>query len=62
VLRLQAAYVSVSEIQDMVARLQEGGRRSRRWMEEATGTEGRAKASLRTRLTSRLRLVKAGSR
>lgn len=62
VLRLQAAHVSVSEIQEMVTRLQEGGRRSRRWMEEATGTGGKREVSLRTRLASRLRLVKAGSR
>ena len=62
VLRLQAAYVSAREIQEMVTRLREGGRRSRRWMEEATGTEGKAKTSLKTRLASGLRLVKAGRR
>jgi S-DNA-T family DNA segregation ATPase FtsK/SpoIIIE len=62
VLRLQAAYVSVGEIQEMVTRLQEGGRRSRRWMEEATGTEGKTEVSLKARLASRLRLVKTGSR
>jgi len=62
VLRLQAAYVSVGEIHKMVTRLREGGRRSRRWLEEATGTEGKAEVSLKARLASRLRLVKAGSR
>jgi S-DNA-T family DNA segregation ATPase FtsK/SpoIIIE len=62
VLRLQAAHVSVGEIQTMVAKLQEGGRRSRRWLEEATGTEGKANASLKTRLVSQLRLIKVGSR
>jgi S-DNA-T family DNA segregation ATPase FtsK/SpoIIIE len=62
VLRLQAAHISVSEIQEMVRRLREGGRRSRRWLEEATGTEGKAEVSLKARLASRLRLVKAGSR
>jgi S-DNA-T family DNA segregation ATPase FtsK/SpoIIIE len=62
VLRLQAAYVSVSEIQEMVTRSREGGRRSRRWLEEATGTEGKAKTGLKTRLASHLRLVKAGSK
>jgi hypothetical protein len=62
VLRVQAAYVSLGEIQEMVARLREGRRRSRRWLEEATGTEGKTEVSLKTRLASRLRLVKAGSR
>jgi S-DNA-T family DNA segregation ATPase FtsK/SpoIIIE len=62
VLRLQAAYVSLSEIQEIVARLQEGGRRSRRWLEEATGTQAKTEVSLKARLASRLRLVKAGSR
>jgi len=62
VLRLQAAHVPVGEIQEMVTRLQEGGRRSRRWLEESTGTEGKAKTGLKTRLASRLRLVKAESR
>jgi S-DNA-T family DNA segregation ATPase FtsK/SpoIIIE len=62
VLRLQAAYVSVTEIQQMVTRLREGGRRSRRWLEEAMGTEGKTEVGLRARLASRLRLVKAGSR
>jgi S-DNA-T family DNA segregation ATPase FtsK/SpoIIIE len=62
VLRLQVAYISVGEIQRMVTRLQGGGRRSRRWLEEATGTEGRTGGSLKARLASRLRLVKAGSR
>jgi S-DNA-T family DNA segregation ATPase FtsK/SpoIIIE len=62
VLRVQAAYVSVGEIQEMVRRLREGRRRSRRWLEEATGTEGKTEVGLKTRLASRLRLVKAGSR
>ncbi len=62
VLRLQAAYISAGEIQQMVMRLQEGRRRSRRWLEEATGTEGPAGGSLKARLTGRLRLIKAGSR
>jgi len=62
VLRLQAAYVSVSEIREMVTRLREGGRRSRRWLEKTTGIEGKTELSLKARLASRLRLVKAGSR
>ncbi len=62
VLRLQAARISVSEIQEMVKRLREGGRRSRRWLEEATGTEGKTEVSLKARLASGLRLVKAVSR
>ena len=56
VLRLQAAYVSGQEIRELAARLREGGRTSRRWVEEATGTDGRA-VPLR-RLASRLKLVK----
>jgi S-DNA-T family DNA segregation ATPase FtsK/SpoIIIE len=55
VMRLQAAYVSAQEIQELMARLREGGRKSRRWVEEATGTSG--PISLR-RLAARLRLVK----
>jgi DNA segregation ATPase FtsK/SpoIIIE-like protein len=63
VLRVQAAYVSLGEIQEMVRRLREGRRRSRMWLEEeATGTEGKTEVSLKTRLASRLRLVKAGSK
>jgi len=56
VMRLQAAYVSSQEIHEMAARLREGGRTSRRWVEEATGTDGRA-VPLR-RLAARLKLVK----
>ncbi len=55
VVRLQAAYVSGQEIGDLTSRLREGGRRSRRWVEEATGTEGRAPFR---QLAARLRLVK----
>jgi S-DNA-T family DNA segregation ATPase FtsK/SpoIIIE len=54
VVRLQGAYISIPEIRELTCRLSEGGRRSRRWVEEATGTEG---MPLR-RLASRLRLVK----
>ena len=56
VMRLQAAYVSPQEIRELTTRLREGGRRSRRWVEEATGTDGMA-VPLR-RLAARLKLVK----
>jgi len=56
VMRLQAAYVSSQEIHELTARLKEGGRTSRRWVEEATGTDGRA-IPLK-RLAARLKLVK----
>ena len=56
VMRLQAAYVSSQEIQELTARLREGGRQSRRWLEEATGTDGRAMPL--KRLAARLKLVK----
>ncbi len=55
VMRLQAAYVSGQEIHELTARLREGGRQSRRWVEEATGTDGMM--PLR-RLAARLKLVK----
>ena len=55
VMRLQAAYVSGHEIRDLTSRLREGGRKSRRWVDEATGTDGRI--PLR-RLAAKLRLVK----
>ena len=55
VMRLQGAYVSGEEIQELTSRLREGGRKSRRWVDEATGTDGRM--PLR-RLAARLRLVK----
>lgn len=54
VVRLQGAYISAQEIRELTARLTEGGRRSRRWVEEATGTDG---MPLR-RLAARLKLVK----
>jgi S-DNA-T family DNA segregation ATPase FtsK/SpoIIIE len=54
VLRLQAAYISSQEIQNLTTRLSEAGRRSRRWVEETTGSAGRPL----TGLASRLRLVK----
>jgi S-DNA-T family DNA segregation ATPase FtsK/SpoIIIE len=54
VVRLQGAYVSSQEIRELTVRLSEGGRRSRRWVEEATGTDG---MPLR-RLAARLKLVK----
>ena len=56
VMRLQAAYVSSQEIGKLTARLREGGRQSRRWVEEATGTDGRAMPL--KRLAARLKLVK----
>ena len=56
VTRLQAAYVSGQEIRELTARLGEGGRKSRRWVEEATGTDGQM-IPLR-RLAARLKLVK----
>ena len=56
VMRLQAAYVSGQEIRELTGRLREGGRTSRRWVEEATGTDGRV-VPLR-RLAARLKLVK----
>lgn len=55
VMRLQAAHVSGQEIQELTSRLREGGRKSRRWVDEATGTDGRM--PLR-RLAARLKLVK----
>jgi S-DNA-T family DNA segregation ATPase FtsK/SpoIIIE len=56
VMRLQGAYVSAQEIGELTSRLREGGRRSRRWVEEATGTDGRMLPV--RRLASRLKLVK----
>jgi len=56
VVRLQAAYISGREIQELIARLREGGRTSRRWVEEATGTDGRM-VPLK-RLAARPKLVK----
>jgi S-DNA-T family DNA segregation ATPase FtsK/SpoIIIE len=56
VMRLQAAYVPSQEIGELTARLRQGGRTSRRWVEEATGTDGPT-LPLR-RLASRLKLVK----
>jgi S-DNA-T family DNA segregation ATPase FtsK/SpoIIIE len=55
VMRLQAAYVSGQEIWELTSRLREGGRKSRRWVDEATGTDGRI--ALR-RFAAKLRLVK----
>ena len=55
VMRLQAAYVSGDEIRELTSRLGEGGRKSRRWVDEATGTDGRM--PLR-RLAASLKLVK----
>jgi len=55
VMRLQAAYASSHEIRDLTSRLREGGRKSRRWVDEATGTDDRI--PLR-RLAAKLRLVK----
>ena len=54
VVRLQGAYISAQEIEELTVRLTEGGRTSRRWVEQATGTDG---MPLR-RLATRLRLVK----
>jgi S-DNA-T family DNA segregation ATPase FtsK/SpoIIIE len=54
VVRLQGAYISAQEIHELTARLTQGGRTTRRWVEEATGTDG---MPLR-RLAARLRLVK----
>jgi S-DNA-T family DNA segregation ATPase FtsK/SpoIIIE len=57
VMRLQAAYVSGEEMGKLTRRLREGGRQSRRWIEQqATGTDGRA-VPLK-RLAARLNLVK----
>jgi S-DNA-T family DNA segregation ATPase FtsK/SpoIIIE len=57
VMRLQAAYVSGEEMGKLTRRLREGGRQSRRWVEQqATGTDGRA-VPLK-RLAARLNLVK----
>jgi S-DNA-T family DNA segregation ATPase FtsK/SpoIIIE len=55
VMRLQAAYVSGDEIRELTSRLGEGGRKSRRWVDEATGTDGGM--PLR-RLAASLKLVK----
>ncbi len=58
--RFQAAYISGAEIVEVVGRLQEGGRRRRRWLTE--GVEVRSKQALlprlKEKLTSPLKLVK----
>jgi len=54
VVRLQGAYISAQEIRELTARLAEGGRTSRRWAEEGTGTDGRPLK----RLAARLKLVR----
>jgi DNA segregation ATPase FtsK/SpoIIIE, S-DNA-T family len=51
VTRFQAAYVDTQEIRQIVARMNAGGRRSRRWLTEdeplaATGTDGRGVVSV----------------
>ncbi|MBM4466222.1 MAG: DNA translocase FtsK [Chloroflexi bacterium] len=55
VMRLQVAYVSSQEIGELTARIKEGGRTSRRWVDEATGTDGMRPLK---RLAVRLKLVK----
>ncbi len=55
VMRLQVAYVSSQEIRELTARIREGGRTSRRWVDEATGTDGMMPLK---RLAARLKLVK----
>ena len=62
--RFQAAYLSGEEIVKVVRRLQEGGRRSRRWLTEGMGTEGKRAflPRLKEKLTSPLKLVKTSSK
>ena len=54
VVRLQGAYISTQEIRELTAHLAEGRRTSRRWVEQATGTDGKPLK----RLAAKLKLVK----